>query len=277
MTEVFFDTNAICGLLREDYAERRVRLGHAVSSGSLRVLGSLDVLEEIARIANNAPEYYKRVVSFFWDVTGPFILFPTAKRILLELQFGGALEANDRFLPWTFCQDLKRQLADPAFAAELGHAVYEKVTKARDSEARRRQSVLDAIRVGLDGVKPSQLSSGYWAESAVRVDDWMGDYIRNNRELLGLDDDPGSWPGPRSLPTAWRMHAYMLTRMVLTVGLGRKIGTGDSYDAHHYASASYADVFVSDDGPLHETISRAPLVKVGVKTLPQFFAELYER
>ena len=49
-----------------------------------------------------------------------------------------------------------------------------------------------------------------------------------------------------------------MARIVLTVGLGRKIRDSDLHDAHHYAMASYADVLVTQDGGFAETVRLIP-------------------
>ena len=64
---------------------------------------------------------------------------------------------------------------------------------------------------------------------------------------MGLAEGKSSWPKPRDLQTAWAMHAYQMARIVMNVGLERKIGDGDIHDAHHFASAWYTFATASSE------------------------------
>ena len=69
-----------------------------------------------------------------------------------------------------------------------------------------------------------------------------------SKEHLQLGADEEQWPKPTDMQTAWAMHAYMMARIVMNIGFNGKVGDGDVHDAHHYASACYADIFVTEDG-----------------------------
>jgi hypothetical protein len=103
-----------------------------------------------------------------------------------------------------------------------------------------------------------QVSNRSWTQADAQITDWMTDYLVNNRERLGLSEDRDTWPPLRALRTASAIHAYHMARIVMNVGLLRAIGTGDAHDAHHYASACYADIVVTEDGAFRETLRIIP-------------------
>ena len=63
-----------------------------------------------------------------------------------------------------------------------------------------------------------------------------------------------------------------MARIVLAVGDGRRIGDGDSYDGHHYASARYANVLVTDDGGFRDTCALIGTPEPTVVTFEAFIA-----
>ena len=101
----------------------------------------------------------------------------------------------------------------------------------------------------------------------------MTDYFVRSRERLGLSEDRDTWPQPRAVQTAWAIHAYHMARIVMNVGLLRTIGDGDAHDAHHYASACYADILVTEDGPCRETLQLIPNSPVTVLSFGDFASQ----
>ena len=79
------------------------------------------------------------------------------------------------------------------------------------------------------------------------------------------------------MQTAWAIHAYMMARIVMNIAFNRKIRDGDAHDAHHYASACYADVFVTEDGAFRDTLAIIPNSPVTVLSFDEFAAQLRSR
>lgn len=106
------------------------------------------------------------------------------------------------------------------------------------------------------------MTQRWWANADAEIDDWTTDYLsREGSRLRFAADD---LPSPRSIPTARRLHAYMMARIFLNVGLNRRIGDGDIHDAHHYAAGAYTDVIITDDGGFRETCA---IIPNGIRTI----------
>ena len=262
--EVYFDTNAITyffrwqGFSSEELNTSRVSLGRAVRDGRIRVLGSQYLLEELARVTYTEPDFYRELHEFFWNVVGPFVLLPSQEAVIAEARLGRPLDANERFDLWTAIQQVKRVTRDIQFAKTLGDVVYKKVKQSKlDSEARRQQ-IVTKLTAQFKNQSVAEATRTWWDIAEAQIQNWVADYLRNSREFLGLPDDSAAWPSERDLRTAWQMHAFMMARIVLTVGLRRRIAEGDDYDAHHFASACYGQLLVTDDGAFRETCDLVP-------------------
>jgi hypothetical protein len=128
------------------------------------------------------------------------------------------------------------------------------VDKSVADSAARRGSATQKLEATYANLTPAEVSKRWWTDADTTIEDWVKDYIASSKEHLGLGDDMSAWPKPSDLQTAWAMHAYMMARIVMNIGFNRKIGDGDAHDAHHYASACYADVFVTEDGAFRDTL-----------------------
>lgn len=112
------------------------------------------------------------------------------------------------------------------------------------------------------------------ADKEHHVQEWVRDYLRDNKAKLNLPDDESKWPTPDDLPALRNIYAFSLARIRFTVGDGRKIKPSDSYDVAHYSYAAYADLLVTTDGPFREIcdlIRRADLI---VESLDEFEVRL---
>jgi hypothetical protein len=63
--------------------------------------------------------------------------------------------------------------------------------------------------------------------------------------------------------------------MGMPTTINRRIGDGDVYDAHHYASGSYTDVIITNDRGFIETCSAIPGA-VRTMTFEDFLASYLE-
>ncbi len=70
------------------------------------------------------------------------------------------------------------------------------------------------------------------------------------------------------------IHAYHMAKIVINVGLNRRISEGDAHDAHHYAAACYADALVTQDAALKDTLNFIPNPSVGLLSFEEFAQEL---
>lgn len=246
----------------------RASLAAAIRRGDIAVFGSHFHLEEASRIGD--VEKRRRLFNFFWATTGWLLLMPTYKLVKDEVKSGGRLCAYDPFEAVMDRAVMKQRCKNDAKLDELGADVKAYAEKyKRDTEARRI-----AIATKFSGMTPQEVVKQWWPIVSKDFSEWIQDYLENSKDHLGLSDDRSSWPTPGSQQTAWAMHAYMMARIYMNVGLGRKIGDGDVYDAHHYAGACYADTFVTHDGPMRATLAEIPNQPIEVLDFNQFAARL---
>jgi hypothetical protein len=278
--EVYLDTNTVTYLFRkpgfspDELKGFRESLVRSIRDDRLLVIGSQRHLEELARITYKEPDFYREVHAFFCDVVGPFLLLPTDELIRLEVQLGRGLIGNERFDLWTRCQQLKRATRDIQFAKDLGDEVYGQTKQSKlDGEA-RRQEFRTRLAAEFKDVSPADASRRWWATAEGQIDDWMTDYMTKSQQLLELPKGRSQWPPVRALQTAWNIHAFLMARIFLNVGLNRRIGDGDLYDAHHYASACYSQLLVTDDGAFRETCDLIPNRSLSLEGFADFVRRL---
>lgn len=219
----------------------RRNLFGALDRDELVVIGSQFHLEEASRISVHRADWVK----FFWDVVKWNVLLATIELAVLEAKHGRALQGNepydeyhrrqrmrDKTLRWPDLDSLASKVAK--FAADSG-----------DLYKDLRDSTKCDIAARFEGKTPAEVTKAWWTNAGHHISDWVLGYMRLSKERLRLPDDESVWPKPEALQTAWAMYSYQMARIVLTVGLGRKIRDSDLHDAHHYAMASYADVLVT--------------------------------
>jgi hypothetical protein len=259
VVEVYPDTNAFSYFVkRADWpddllAAARAHLTSAVRAGRLRVVGSQFHLEEFSGIGN--VDLYRRVTAFFWDVVGPFLLRATTDLVEAESQVRRPLDGDERFDTWTHVHRIRAAMRDSGFARQIADEVRQGVVRSRAALTERRERVSARLQAEYAGRSATEVTTQWWARADAQIDDWTNDYLRAEAERLGFD---GSIPPPSSIPTARNLHAYSMARIFLNVGLNRRIGDGDVYDAYHYASGAYTDIIITDDSGFRETCASIP-------------------
>jgi hypothetical protein len=260
LVEVYPDTNAFSYFVQRQgwpddiLATARATLVSAVRTGELRVIGSQFHLEELSGIHDVA--LYRRVTDFFWDVVGPFLLRPTTDLVEGEARVRRRLDGNERFDSWTRVHQIRAAMRQPEFAREIADAVHQMVVRTRTDSTESREQYRARLAADYDSRTPAEVIALWWANANAQIDDWTSDYLRVEADRLRFEND--GILTPSSIPTARNLHAYLMARVFLNVGLNRRIGDGDIYDAHHYASGAYTDVVVTADAGLRETCGVIP-------------------
>jgi hypothetical protein len=236
------------------------------------ICGSEFHIEEAARISQL--DARRRFYTFFWEIVKWYVLLPTYDLVRKEAELCRPLEASEPFHEFWRRQTLRKATKDDAIVDDVAKAVADSVKKQADDGATRRENASNKLKALYSGKSSAEVSKAWWADAEAHVEDWMNDYIENSKEHLGISGDRSTWPKPRDLQTAWAIHAYHMARIVMNVGLHRKIGEGDVHDAHHFASAWYTDIFVTDDRAFRDTIKIIPNTPVTTLSFDEFALQL---
>jgi hypothetical protein len=198
----------------------------------------------------------------FWEIVRWNFLRPTDELATLELELGRGLRANEPFEEFWYRQAVRTAcLKDPTKLDIIAVSVRAATKESGDDLKQRREATRLDFAVQVPNRTIRRETDNWWADAETQIADWIRDFLTNNQQRLHLPDDSAEWPLPKDLPLLWAIHAYLMARIVMTVGMDRKILNSDAHDAHHYAMASYADVVVSQDEAFTQTVALIPSAK----------------
>jgi hypothetical protein len=279
---VYLDSNCISYLLGQSVlggstwtdkgtASLRTAVRRAISDDRITVCGSHFHLEEASRMSEEARQ---RILDFYWELVRWHVLLPTHELSIEEAAAGRSLRANEPFETFERRQSLRRLSRDSSKLNAMAIDVKSWVDRHIEDAASMKQKLETRLAAEVSGMKPDEVTRRWWSGGGVAmIADWVRDYISYSKDHLKLGADPASWPEPRQMQTAWAMTSYLMARVYMNVGLGRKIGPGDAHDAHHYASACYADVLVTEDTAFNKTIAEIPDQPLTVLTFGDFASQ----
>ncbi len=254
----YLDTNVIRYLFRctswcpEQLADVRHRLLHRSRNGSVIVLGSLAILQELASLAKKGRRHGS-VMSYVWRLFGKSILADPRELLQREIRLRRPLKGSERFIEAALRRNLGEKLGDRNFMLSVSAEAREWAQRLYRERAELRDQSRARIAAALVGGDTVQGAYRKWSrEHATEVDDWVRDYLRAERDHLGLGAAEEDWPNVHTIPSLWGFFAFYMARIYLVDGQNREIGKGDPMDIFHYAAAMYADVLVTDDGGLRE-------------------------
>jgi hypothetical protein len=254
-------------------AKLRTAVDGAIRKGELIVLGSQFHLEEASRIPDGNGER-KRFLEFFWNTVQWALLSPTYDLVREEWRLRRPLEGNEPFEEFDYRHLVRRvSLTDPERFTQLADKVKAFVDKNVAGIKKRKSSAAQKIAAVVKGKTAARVTQQWWQDADAQIDDWVMTNAERIKDEFGFGDDKGQWPTPRDQQTTWAIYAYSMARIYLNVGLNRAIIDGDTHDTHHYASACYADVFVTEDGPFRETMSVIPRSPVTALSFKDFAAQ----
>lgn len=260
----YIDTNCISNCLSPRVAGWteaglsgfRDELRRAADKAEIVIVGSQFHLEEASRLKGDGRRQW---IAFFWDLVRWNILRATFELAKLEATAGGPLRDNEPFDTFRHQQYFKElSLRDPnrfdALALEIQKSTAESGEKYRELREKTKADIAAKFK----GKSAYKITQEWWSNAAPTIADWMTDHLRPSQQHLGLPDDTSLWPKPEVLQSAWAIHSYWMARIVMTVGMDKKVKDSDGHDAHHYAMASYTDVLVTQDGDFRDTIALIP-------------------
>ena len=184
------------------------------------------------------------------------------------------MKCPPRFEEFNYRHRLKSaSLVNPQAFTQLAAKVEAFVDKNVAGAKARKEVVTKKIESLATSQNAAKITREWWENADANIDDWVTTNMERMKAEYGFDDDRTTWPAPQDLQTNWAIYAYQMARIYLNVGLDRKIGDGDTHDAHHYASACYGDVFVTEDGPFRETMKAIPRNPVTTLSFKEFAAQ----
>jgi len=244
----------------------------AVNADEISFVGSHFHLEEASRIPDDLGKR-AHFVENFWSLVKWNMLSATFDLAISEAEHRRPLEAQEPFEDFWTRQALRKASRTDAEFDLIAKKVVTYVNDNVASSQDRRNLVKARLAKEFANLSVAEVTERWWQDASNKIGDWVADYIEKSQAHLKLPEDRTTWPAPGDLQTAWAIHAYQMARAVLNIGLNRKIGDGDAHDTHHYASACYADVFVTEDKAFRETLELIPNSPVTVLTFEQFAAQ----
>ena len=228
-------------------------LRRACEDGSVELVGTLDLLQEIIGTARNHAPKYRSMVDAFFDLTGPRLLIPLSRRHTAEARAGGLLPETQRYFDREARRSFRRMARSRKDVLELGDEVYEESNTFKKQELIARQEVQD--RLDQAGERLNLEVAIDWF-NALDINEWLMSTVEAGVELGHYSDaDVDADGGYLRYPSALTFTAARLARIVYTVGGNRRVDASDLADAHHVASGPYVDVIVTDDERLRQTFA----------------------
>ena len=258
-TIVYLEANAVGHLMpAQDTTiarNRRARIARRVNEGGLEIVASPILLEELAAIGVRNWPAHIRVLGYLRNIASPRVQLHPKDLIIRELRARHSLHRPGSRLNRSDSDELWKLVMDPQTVVE--------VTQQAQEEAEEFLREQRTLRVEAKG----ELRKGTPPDDAVEPNVWLwwtGEPIEHIRyfakktaQSFGADSVGLEL---QRMPALWRFNAYKAARIALMHSRreGGALQKTDAADALHYATAAYADVFVSDDGPLHRTAEIIP-------------------
>jgi hypothetical protein len=274
-TRIYLDTNQwtncveprVAGWTTRGLEDLRAAMRTKLDAGDASFLGSHFHLEEMSR----TPDQYRRpIIEFFWSMVRWFVLLPTVELAKLEVAAGRPLEANEPFVTFDHQQRLKQLSRNGQDFDDIGQRVAADNKQAKTAQTQRWARIQVEIPNRVQGMTSEQATKDLWKDPEATLKDWADSYLAKSKKHFGLPDDTALWPDPVKLPTIRAIIVSHLARIYMQLVEHRKILESDEHDSHHYAAASYSDVFVSEDRAFRDTLAQGPRNPVKVITFNDF-------
>ncbi|MEM1332988.1 MAG: hypothetical protein AAGG08_05965 [Actinomycetota bacterium] len=246
-------------------------LFRCVQRGHIRIVGSLDLVQELVSASFGSEDEYKSMVSLHHRLAGPRVLHPISRRHGYEARHGGVLPVRRRYL-----RNFEREnIAAASMSLEDAQSMADEIDAHKDDFLRQELELRDQARAAIEGAgeKVSGATLREWF-AGLEVESWVGDTVAE-----GVARGDYSLPADTAItcyrfPSSWLFTTIRLARLTYTLGEGRKIQSSDLADAHHVASGAYFDIFVTDDRQLALTIDLLPWAPFLTMTSAEFTEEL---
>lgn len=221
-----------------------------LAEGSIEIVGSLDVLQELVEAAPRARRKSEDMVELYLELVGPRLLLPLNERHVSEVRSGGLLCEQARYATRATRREVAKLARSRREVLDLAEVLGDEKSTFRASEIETQHN----IRARLDeaGGQPSAALMRQWLRE-LDIDEWVAELVEEGNRL-GHHDVAVSDAGPDRYPSAWTFYAIRLARLVATLGEGRRIARSDLADAHIVSSGPYVDVVVTDDKALRDSL-----------------------
>jgi hypothetical protein len=191
-----------------------------------------------------------------------------------ELSVGRPLVGRERFVERSLIKAITRALDDSKAVTEIDDQTYIDSQSFKITFEANRKAILDSLGLTKAGDKETRdILNQWWSKGQTLIDQWTVQIVNDERRRLFPN---GGMPPTNAAITQSlrRFCAYHMARLVLTIGLGRAIKTGDANDARHYAYGGYVDLIVSDDGSFRDTCDLVKWEMTTIKSFDEFVSFL---
>lgn len=275
VTLLYLDTNQWNYLIRppdhadDDGEALRRALVTEVDAGGLSVIGSYPLIREIVRAVDCQPARYRAMRDLAFETIQHRWIPPIGIRYKREACAGGHLVGQARYLNRKDRRDLQRQSGAHDIARQVAEETRTMVGEFKQAEEGARRRVLAKLAPAEGGAL--RLCREWWGQ--VDILDWVKDVL--DSDVVDLVGEDGYLS--EQVPSAWLFVAYSLARIKFNVVEGRRINDSDGFDREHFAACAYADVLVTDDKALRETVAQADELLGGLSFTVETFADLRAR
>lgn len=250
MRAYYLDTNVLSRIaLDSDRETVRLREGlyRLAVSRHCRVLGSAAQIEEAAGLADQQPQLWERLITYFWRITGHNFIRARRDVMWSELRKSSRPTLGEYFLDTAGVPRLKElslrledarsvftegQRGKAEFADtfnRLGEQLVCRVTQARlikeVRSAGRNDWVID------------------WPVIQAWFEHWCALYARDVPWVA-----TGAFPNVRTLPCNAAFFLYLYAKARRRLITGETVKENDQYDHAHFVYAAIAGTLVTDDG-----------------------------
>jgi hypothetical protein len=212
--DYYLDNNAVnylfenSGYSELDLIAIRNRLRTAVTSGTFAVIADIVLLNEIIDAAPSKPAKCRKMRDYVMEIVGPNWLLPLNERVQGEVRLGRPLQGQERMMTRSNVKNLQQSASHLILheIAEQHFMTKQMLKKEQEAKRERLTSIYGTCDLQLN-------TKEWWQESQAVIADWVRSYFDKSKVVLGLSDDPLTWPEPKSIPSAWHLHAYKLARL----------------------------------------------------------------
>ena len=242
-----------------------------VSQGRIRLAASPVLFQELARHSGTNWPQYRRIVRYLRPLVRNRILLDGPLLMRNEFRARTSLNPSGRFAEKNHITRSWRTFSDRALLA----AIVPRAREDADACALQHEELRKTLAPALEAIRPTVTLHvalmSWWAKDGFSTvyDMALESLDEMGRDLAGVRF-PASFPVSQ-LPAFWHGLSYRFGRVIVDLAEGRKIRPSDYADPVHYAAAAYADVFLTDDTPMHHVHQLIPWSTVRPIRLADFF------
>lgn len=266
---VFLDNNIWNALAVGGVPLTADQLVEGFRAGRVEIVATVELYEELLGTARRKPQKYKEMRRLYRKLGGlRRTLLPIRERHHLEVESGGALTTNTRYLP----PAVVRSIVGLATNAAVVHDINDDVYQRKQQSQKRDRTAVDAAlgEVKALGKKVSDF------DHVVTVDMVRDETIRALAfgAQHGMPTVPAREVEFARVPSLWLISAAVLARATRALGTGRAVRDSDNHDRLHCSAGAYYDVLVTDDEEFRDTLAMIPERPFEVLNTADFAARL---